>query len=137
MTEATNPFLAGLMGKCPACGKGSLFSGYLKFADRCSACGEDFAKADAGDGPAVFVIFVAGAIIIPLVLAIELALTPPLWVHMVVWLPLTTGAHPGAAAAVQSDACSRSSTIMTRMKRGWTSRALRPSRRSPRARSSG
>jgi uncharacterized protein (DUF983 family) len=90
MTETMNPFLAGLMGKCPACGKGSLFSGYLKFADRCSACGEDFSQADAGDGPAVFVIFVAGAIIVPLVLAIELALTPPLWVHLVVWLPLTT-----------------------------------------------
>ena len=85
----TNPFLAGLTARCPACGKGALFSGYLKFADRCSVCGEDFTQADAGDGPAVFVILVAGAIIVPLVLVVELSLTPPLWAHALIWSPLT------------------------------------------------
>lgn len=90
MSENTNPFLAGLLARCPACGKGSLFSGYLKFADQCGACGEDFSKADAGDGPAVFVILAAGAIIVPLVLVVELSLTPPLWGHALLWAPLST-----------------------------------------------
>jgi uncharacterized protein (DUF983 family) len=90
MRQDTNPFLAGLLARCPACGKGSLFSGYLKFADHCEACGEDFSKADAGDGPAVFVILVAGAILVPLVLVVELSLTPPLWLHAVLWPPLST-----------------------------------------------
>ena len=66
-----------------------MFSGYLKLADKCPVCAEDFSHADAGDGPAVFVIFIAGFIIVPLVLAVELSLSPPYWVHLVLWLPLT------------------------------------------------
>ncbi len=95
MTQAINPFHAGLLARCPACGKGSLFSGYLKFADRCDACGEDFTKADAGDGPAVFVMLVAGALIVPMVLVVELALTPPLWGHALIWPPVTAVATLG------------------------------------------
>ncbi len=90
MTQTPNPFLAGLMGRCPACGKGSLFSGYLKLAARCCHCEMDFSRADIGDGAAVFVIFLVGAIIVPLVLAVELAATPPVWLHLLIWLPLTT-----------------------------------------------
>ena len=89
MTQTPNPFLAGLLARCPACGKGSLFSGYLKFADHCEVCGQDFSKADAGDGPAVFVMLAAGAILVPMVLVVELSLTPPLWVHALLWLPVT------------------------------------------------
>lgn len=55
-----SPFAAGLTCTCPRCGKGALFAGYLKLAASCSACGLDYAKADSGDGPAVFVIFVVG-----------------------------------------------------------------------------
>lgn len=55
-----SPFAAGLGCACPQCGKGRLFAGYLKLAKGCSACGLDYAKADSGDGPAVFVIFVVG-----------------------------------------------------------------------------
>ncbi|MEQ1931313.1 MAG: DUF983 domain-containing protein [Parvularculaceae bacterium] len=55
-----SPYAAGLSGKCPRCGQGALFEGYLKIKDRCAACGLDFSKADAGDGPAVFVIFIVG-----------------------------------------------------------------------------
>ena len=95
MTDNINPFLAGLKARCPACGKGALFSGYLKFAERCEVCGEDFTKADAGDGPAVFVMLAAGAIIVPLVLGVELSLRPPLWVHAVLWLPVTAVATLG------------------------------------------
>ena len=62
MTErpGANPFLAGVTGHCPNCGEGPLFTGFLKLAPSCSKCGFDLAKADSGDGPAVFVIFIAG-----------------------------------------------------------------------------
>ena len=55
-----SPYAAGLGGKCPRCGQGELYGGFLKLRDRCEACGLDYAKADSGDGPAVFVIFIVG-----------------------------------------------------------------------------
>jgi uncharacterized protein (DUF983 family) len=82
------PFLAGLAGRCPSCGKGALFSGFLKLAPRCEACGLDFAKVDSGDGPAVFVIFIAGFVAAFGVLFTEIVYRPPMWVHFVVWLPV-------------------------------------------------
>ena len=57
---APNPLLSGLAGRCPSCGEGRLFEGYLKVAPRCEACGFYLAKADSGDGPAVFVILIGG-----------------------------------------------------------------------------
>lgn len=57
---SVSPFAAGIACACPSCGKGPLFRGYLTLASTCSACGLDYAKADSGDGPAVFVIFVVG-----------------------------------------------------------------------------
>ncbi|MEO1039348.1 MAG: DUF983 domain-containing protein [Pseudomonadota bacterium] len=87
--KTPNPFLAGLRARCPKCGEGVLFSGYLKIADQCPVCGLDFSGEDAGDGPAVFIIFIAGAILVPLALIVELAFTPPLLVHAVLWTPLT------------------------------------------------
>lgn len=84
-----NPLLAGAAGRCPNCGEGHLFEGFLKVAPRCEACGYDLAKADSGDGPAVFVILIAGFIVAFGALFTELALHPPVWVHLVVWLPLT------------------------------------------------
>jgi len=82
------PFLAGVLGRCPNCGDGPLFEGFLKVAPRCTACGFDLAKADGGDGPAVFVIFIAGFIAAFGVLFTEVAYRPPLWVEAVVWLPV-------------------------------------------------
>ena len=55
-----SPYKTGLAGKCPRCGEGNLFKGYLKIADQCGVCDLDYSKADSGDGPAVFVIFIAG-----------------------------------------------------------------------------
>lgn len=52
--------LVSLRGKCPRCGEGALYRTFLGFQPRCSVCGLDHAAADAGDGPAVFVIFVTG-----------------------------------------------------------------------------
>jgi uncharacterized protein (DUF983 family) len=84
-----NPLLAGVAGRCPNCGEGFLFDGFLKVAPACEACGYDFAKADSGDGPAVFVILIAGFAVAFAALITEFTIHPPMWVHLVVWLPLT------------------------------------------------
>lgn len=87
MAEARNPLLAGIAGRCPNCGEGRLFAGFLTVAPRCEACGFDLAKADSGDGPAVFVILIAGFIVAFAALFTEVALSPPVWVHLILWLP--------------------------------------------------
>jgi len=84
-----NPLIAGLAGRCPNCGEGHLFDGFLKVAPQCEACGYDLARADSGDGPAVFVILIAGFIVAFGALFTEFALHPPVWVHLVIWLPAT------------------------------------------------
>ncbi|MCA6242761.1 MAG: DUF983 domain-containing protein [Phenylobacterium sp.] len=84
-----NPLLAGLAGRCPNCGEGALFRGFLTVADRCEACGYDFSRADSGDGPAVFVMLIGGFIVAFAALFTEIAYRPPVWVHLVVFLPLT------------------------------------------------
>ncbi|KPP80809.1 MAG: protein of unknown function DUF983 [Oceanicaulis sp. HLUCCA04] len=86
-----HPVIAGISGRCPRCGEGRLFSGFLKFADTCESCELDISGEDAGDGPAVFIILIVGFIVVPLALALELAVTPPLWLHVVLWLPLALG----------------------------------------------
>ena len=55
-----SPYSAGLACKCPRCGQGALYKTFLGLNEKCDSCGLDFAKADAGDGPAVFVIFIVG-----------------------------------------------------------------------------
>ena len=82
------PYIAGALGKCPNCGDGPLFAGFLKVAPRCGACGFDFARVDSGDGPAVFVIFIAGFIAAFGILFTEVFVRPPIWVEFVVWLPV-------------------------------------------------
>ena len=86
---APNPLLSGLKGRCPNCGEGFLFDGFLKVAPACEACGYDFGKADSGDGPAVFVILIAGFLVAFAALFTEVAYHPPIWVHLIIWLPLT------------------------------------------------
>jgi len=82
------PFAAGALGRCPNCGKGPLFAGFLTVAPGCTACGFNLAKADSGDGPAVFVIFIAGFIAAFGVLFTEIFFRPPIWLHFVIWLPI-------------------------------------------------
>lgn len=65
MQTVPRTLLAGAAGRCPECGKGKLYKSYLKIADRCAVCGADLSVADSGDGPAVFVMFVVGAIVVP------------------------------------------------------------------------
>jgi uncharacterized protein (DUF983 family) len=80
---------AGLSGRCPRCGEGKLFDGFLTTAPSCRACGLDYTFADSGDGPAVFVILIAGFLIVGLLLWTEVNYEPPVWVHLVIFLPLT------------------------------------------------
>jgi uncharacterized protein (DUF983 family) len=84
-----SPYLTGFFGRCPRCGKGKLFKGFLTLALRCGACGLDLTFADAGDGPAVFVTLLAGFVVVGLALWTELTFEPPIWVHLVIFLPLT------------------------------------------------
>ena len=83
-----NPVPTGIRGRCPRCGDGRLFAGFLKLDSRCQACGLDFDFADSGDGPAVFVILITGFVIAAGALLVELAYLPPIWLHMLVWPPL-------------------------------------------------
>src|SRR5918996_47167 len=83
------PIAAGLKGRCPRCGEGRLFSGFLTVAPRCGNCGLDNSFADAGDGPAVFVILIVGFIVVGLALWLEVTSGPPLWLHFLLWIPLT------------------------------------------------
>ena len=79
MTQPPPALLAGLRMRCPQCGQGKVFQSYLKLAPGCSVCGADFAKADAGDGPAVFVVLIVGAIVTPLLFILQFALDMPGW----------------------------------------------------------
>jgi uncharacterized protein (DUF983 family) len=85
LPSASNPFVAGLACRCPNCGKGPLFDGYLRVAERCGACGFDLRAADSGDGPAVFIILIVGFIACFGMLFTEIAYRPPIWVELAVW----------------------------------------------------
>ncbi|GGB52305.1 membrane protein [Roseibium aquae] len=87
--QPVNPAKSGLLGHCPRCGSGRLFSGFLTVKPACSVCGQSFEFADSGDGPAVFVIMIVGFVIVGLVLFVELSYQPPVWLHLVLWFPLT------------------------------------------------
>ena len=76
---------AGIAGRCPACHRGKLYSGYLALAPRCENCGLDYSFADSGDGPAVFVILVTGFVVTGLALLAEIFYAPPYWLHAVLW----------------------------------------------------
>ena len=93
MTEKTidtlsGSILAGLSCRCPRCGRGKLFQGFLTLRPRCEVCGLDYGFADSGDGPAVFIIMIAGAIVVGCALIVEVKYQPPFWLHAVLWLPL-------------------------------------------------
>ena len=82
-----SPLHAGLRGHCPRCGKGALFDGFLKVRSACSVCGLSYAFADPADGPALIVICFGCMPAITLVLFIQIAFSPPFWVHLLTSLP--------------------------------------------------
>jgi uncharacterized protein (DUF983 family) len=79
----------GLRCRCPRCGEGPLFRGYLKVASRCESCGLDLTFADSGDGPAIFIIFIVGFLIVALAAITEATFHPHPMVHLAMWIPLT------------------------------------------------
>ena len=79
---------AGLSCACPRCGRGKLFGGVLTVVERCSECGLDLRGNDAGDGPAVFIMFFAGFVVVGAALIVEVLYQPPFWLHAMLWLPL-------------------------------------------------
>ena len=93
MTEKTidtlsGSILTGLSCLCPRCGSGKLFQGFLTLRPRCESCGLDYGFADSGDGPAVFIMLLAGSIVVGAALITEVLYRPPFWVHAALWLPL-------------------------------------------------
>ena len=84
-----SPFSTGLAGRCPRCGDGKLFSGFLDLAPRCEVCGLDYGFADSGDGPAVLVTLFAGFLVLGIALATQIVYEPPIWIHLAIFLPLT------------------------------------------------
>ncbi|MDR9775975.1 DUF983 domain-containing protein [Rhizobium hidalgonense] len=85
----TNPALTGLLGRCPRCQRGHLFETYLKLAPRCDVCELDYGFADPADGPAFFAMSIAAVPALAFALWIQLTFDPPIWVHLLVTLPLT------------------------------------------------
>jgi uncharacterized protein (DUF983 family) len=79
---------AGLQGRCPRCGKGKLFAGFLALRPCCENCGLDFSFADSADAPAFFVMFLSGFIVAGSALVVEIIYAPPYWVHALLWGPL-------------------------------------------------
>ncbi|BAK65517.1 conserved hypothetical protein [Sphingobium sp. SYK-6] len=88
--RATPLVRAALAARCPRCEVGPLFEGWVRFAPRCRACGLDISQFNVGDGPAAFLILIVGGLVTALALFLQLAASPPFWVHILLWVPLTT-----------------------------------------------
>ena len=85
---ALSPLKTGLAGKCPRCGRGKLFNGYLTVAKSCASCGLSYDFADGGDGAAWFVMLIVGFLGVGSILGIEVAYQPAFWVHGLIAIPL-------------------------------------------------
>ncbi len=81
---------AALEARCPRCENAPLFTSWVRFAPRCRSCGLDFAAFNVGDGPAAFLILIVGALITTMALVLQVKAEPPFWVHILLWVPLTT-----------------------------------------------
>lgn len=89
LTQYDNPtsLQAGLTCRCPRCGEGKLFAGFLRLAKRCDRCGQDFSFADPADGPAFFVMTGVGIVVIAIWAWAVVAWNPPLWVQFATVFP--------------------------------------------------
>ena len=87
--DMPSPYATGMKNRCPRCGEGKLFKGFVDLAPSCEACGLDYGFADSGDGPAILVMLVAGFIVVGSALVVEVKYEPPMWVHLAIFLPLT------------------------------------------------
>ena len=99
---------AAFFATCPECGGAGLFERGVQFRERCASCGLDYRRYNVGDGPAAFLTLIIGALLIALALGLDAALHPPLWLHAILWIPLTIGAvfyglRVGKAALLASE----------------------------------
>jgi uncharacterized protein (DUF983 family) len=94
-TTPTQAVMRGLMGRCANCGRGHMFSRFLKVADRCPVCGEELFHQRADDFPAYLVILLVGHIVVPLALMVETEYAPAMWLQFAAWVPLTIGLSLG------------------------------------------
>jgi len=90
-----DPIRAGLLCRCPRCGRGALFEGFLRVPARCAECGLDLKAIETGDGPATFIMQIAGFLVGFSALATEIALHPPIWLHLLIWPPLVAALSLG------------------------------------------
>jgi uncharacterized protein (DUF983 family) len=86
----------GLKGVCPRCGAKGLFEGPIRFAPRCGTCELDYQAFNVGDGPAAFLTLVIGALVSAAAILLELTLSPPWWLHVLLWVPITIALVVGA-----------------------------------------
>ena len=82
-----SPFKAGLLGRCPRCGQGKLYNGFIKVDDKCSVCKLDYDFADSGDGPAIFIMLIVGFVIVAMAVWVEVNYRPPYIVHVMLLVP--------------------------------------------------
>lgn len=104
MTEISS-LIASMACKCPRCGEGDLFDkgiSNLTLRDTCDKCGLDLRKNDSADGPAVFLIFILGAALVPMALIFDHLVEPPLWVHAVLWGTIALAATIGSLKPIKS-----------------------------------
>jgi uncharacterized protein (DUF983 family) len=94
----------GAFGRCPHCGEGRLFRAYLKVAEACNVCGEEFHHHRADDLPAYVVIVIVGHIVVGGLLSVETYTAWPVWVHAILWpaltIALTLGLLPPVKGAI-------------------------------------
>lgn len=97
MNHGSSPSSAetALKGLCPRCGAKTLFAGVARFASKCRSCQLDFSAFNVGDGPAAFLTLGVGALVTILAISLELAVEPPFWVHVILWVPITALAVAG------------------------------------------
>lgn len=88
--------MAASRGRCPRCGATTLFAGLIGFSSHCRQCDLDDGQFNVGDGPAAFLTLIVGAVMVALALYVELTFHPPLWVHMLLWTPITVAAVVGS-----------------------------------------
>lgn len=96
--------MLALACKCPRCQRGNIFPPGLSFSLRpsCDSCGLDFTRNDIADGPAVFLIFILGFLLVPAALILEVLVHPPLWVHCVLWGGVALAATLGALRVLKA-----------------------------------
>lgn len=73
---------------CPRCGQGKLYTGVLTVRDTCDVCDFDYSELNTDDGPAFFIIVLWSAIVLPLAAWFQFSVEPPVWVHLILWIPV-------------------------------------------------